>query len=109
MALIDIMDGWAIGTYDRGYIVGKKAVTFDAKSGNDREYIDHPAYFSSISECVSYAYKGMVRETIGRHRKNISLEQVILDMRNVENRIEARYAAPIHDIEEFLAEEVAKR
>lgn len=107
LAFIELGSGYAIGTYPNGYIVGKLAVTFDSKSGKDREYIDHPHYFTSISECVRCAYKDMARDSLVKHRKNIDIEQAIEDMVAVERRMES-LLLPLVQIEEMLEKEVTK-
>lgn len=107
MAFIEIGDGWLVGVYDHGYMVGKAAVTFDAKSGTDRETIRNPEYFRELSDCVEFAYKSMAREKVGAHRKNIPLETAIKDLRDFEAKLKETIG-PIRRIEERLAKEVSK-
>lgn len=107
MAFVDLGDGWAVGVYDHGYMVGKVAVTVDAKTGKDREIIRNPDYFHDLSDCVECAYKNMVREKIGAHRKNITLENAIRDMREVEAKLKEDIG-PIRRIEERLSQEAKK-
>lgn len=87
--MIHIYGDWYADVYDRGYIVGKIGTTFDKKLGHDRPCIPHPNYFRELSHVVEYAYKEILREQLGRHRKIIDLEDVIMDMRDIERKMEA--------------------
>lgn len=107
MAFIELAEEWIVGTYDHGYMVGKSAVTFDAKTGKDRETIRNPEYFRELSDCVEFAYKSMAREKLGSHRKNIPLETAIRELRDFEAELKETIG-PIRRIEDRLAREVAK-
>ena len=87
--MIHIYGDWYADIYDRGYIVGKIGSTFDRKLGRDRPCIPHPNYFSEMSLVVEFAYKEILREQLGKHRKIIELEDVIMDMREIERKMEA--------------------
>ena len=104
--MISLDGGYAIDTYDKGYIVGKVSVALDAKTGQDRETIRMPAYFQELSDAIEWAYKALARDKIGSHRKNIGLEQAIRDMRIIERQL-TETLEPIRKLEARWAREAA--
>lgn len=102
--MILIYGGWAADVYEKGYVVGKIGTTFDAKTGKEREILKDYHYFHNLSDCVDFAYKEILREQLGKHRKNLSLEDAIRDMRDVERKMEANLAGMNVLIEEYSQE-----
>lgn len=91
--MIRIYGDWAADVYERGYIVGKVGTEYDMKANRERQVIKDRCYFHDLSDAIEYAYKAMVREAIGKKRRDLTLEDVIDIMRDVERKMEANVAS----------------
>lgn len=106
--MIEIYGGWYADIYEHGYTVGKLGTRYDSRSGKEQTFIKDPAYFHDLSNAIEYAYKELLREQLGKHRKIISLEEAIKDFRDVERRMELN-VAPMNRLAEVYIAELGKK
>ena len=101
--MIRIYGDWVADVYERGYIVGTVGTTFDRRLGREREVIPHPNYFQDLSNAVEFAYKQILRDEISKKRRDLTLENVIEIMREVERKMAANVAGMNVLIDEHVA------
>lgn len=91
--MIRIYGDWVADVYERGFIVGKVGTEYNLKLNREETVIKDRHYFHELSEAVLYAYQSMIREEIGRKRKDITLEDTVKIMRDIERKMEANTAS----------------
>ena len=99
--MIEVLNGWKIDTYDGGYLAFNKTSTqFDKKTGKERQVPQNPNYFSSLSNALNYIANQCAKERVGSHRKDITLDKAIADIKEVYDEF-AKVLAPLKKLEDY--------
>ncbi len=98
---VELINNWKIDTYDGGYMAYNKTTTqFDKKTGKEVSRPANPSYFSSLSNALNYVANQCAKERIGSHRKDIGMEKVVQDIKEVYTEFE-KTLEPLKKLENY--------
>ena len=99
--MVELINGWKLDTYDGGYVAFNKVqTTIDKKTGKEVSRPQNPSYFSTLSNALNYVANQCAKEKIGSHRKDIGMEKVVEDIKEVYSDFE-KVLAPLKKLENY--------